>query len=195
MQIDQLRAKHFPYTTRGGFTVRASTREEVTAVAEALFERIYPQNGEHARFVITAARREAMKSFYDHYSQLHHEWLLFCLADGTPMGWMMGEMDNHNTFYMRNTGVLPEYQGQGIYKELLEHMIAYLGELGYERISSHHLVTNNRIIITKLKQGFYFAGLELTEQWGPMAKLVKILVKDREDSFITQYGRFDHRQG
>ena len=126
------------------------------------------------------------------YAVLHHEWFLFLDPKGNPVGWHMGETEDAVTFYMRNTGILPKFQNHGIYEAFFSSFLAYLSEIGYERVTSQHQATNRRILIMKLKRGFDVAGLELTENWGPLIKLVRIIVPDRRLSFYRQYGRVEH---
>jgi len=153
---------------------------------------VFPDRGETACFRMTPERREKAQEFRKRYEVLHHEYFLFLGPKGRPVGWHMGEAEDFQTFYMRNTGILPEYQDRGIYSAFLKAFVSYLGELGYERISSHHKPTNKSILILKLKQGFVIGGLEMTENWGALVKMVKLIPADRRESFYRQFGDMVH---
>lgn len=120
------------------------------------------------------------------YLKIHSENFLF-KKDGKAIGWFMGEMDDFETFYMRNTGILPKYQGQGLYTELLPHLLSYLKALGYQRVSSHHSSDNIRIFNLKMKQGFMIVGSENHERYGQLVKMVKIFNKEREQIYKTRF--------
>jgi len=133
-----------------------------------------------------------IKAIWNLYDTVHHEWFLFLDPKGSPIGWHMGEAEDFQTFYMRNSGILPEFQNRGLFTKFSETFARYLEELGYERISSHHKPTNRAILILKLKQGFDVAGMEMTENWGSLVKMVKILPRDRKEAFYKMFGDPSH---
>lgn len=190
--ISSIREKHFPVKTPEGFTLRASTKSEVEPFLKKAFESVFPKPDGSLHFTATDARGAQSLSLRKRYEALHHEWFLFLDPKGKPVGWHFGEAEDWATFYMRNTGILPAHQGKGIYDAFFSSFMDYLIELGYERVSSQHKATNRRILIMKLKRGFDVAGLELTENWGPLVKLVRLLAPDRRLSFYRQYGVMEH---
>jgi len=192
MNVDALRRKYFPLKVKGGFTVRPATRKEVMDLVAEKYSLVFPDRGETPCFRLTPERRKKAEKFWENYHVLHHEYFLFLDPKGKPVGWHMGEAEDFQTFYMRNTGILPEYQDRGIYSAFLKAFVAYLGELGYERISSQHKPTNKSILILKLKQGFVIGGLEMTETWGSLVKMVKLIPGDRRESFYRQFGDMVH---
>lgn len=52
-------------------------------------------------------------------------------------------------------------------KEMLKLTIQH----GFDKIYSRHMITNNEILIAKLKQGFKLTTFELSETFGTMAHL------------------------
>lgn len=193
--MDKVRGKYFPLKIEGGYSVRAATKKEVMALVADKFSVIFPDRGETPGFRMSAKRREKAQEFWKMYDALHHEWFLFLDPKGKPIGWHMGEAEDHMTFYMRNTGIIPKYQNRGLYGVFLKAFTAYLGELGYERISSQHKPTNKSILILKLKQGFVIGGFEMTENWGALVKMIKIIPNDRRESFYRQFGDMVHLKG
>ncbi len=91
--------------------------------------------------------------------------------DGKLIGWSNGDQVNAEEYYMRATGILPEFQGKGIYKELLKIVIETVKQEGFQIISSKHSASNNKIIITKLKADFIIVGMEISDKFGNLVKL------------------------
>ncbi len=96
---------------------------------------------------------------------------IYILKGNRKIGWFIGEQKDEETFYMRNTGIFPEYQGLNIYKHFLPRLLIILKEKGFQKITSSHSVTNNRIIIAKLKAGFIITGFEISDMFGLMVNL------------------------
>ncbi len=87
------------------------------------------------------------------------------------VGWHIGNQKSSEEFYMRNSGVLPEYQGQGLYTAILKPILGLLTDVGFQIISSKHTATNNRVIVPKLKAGFVITGLEISDLFGTLVRL------------------------
>lgn len=79
------------------------------------------------------------------------------------VGWQYSHQTDERTVSMADTGLLPEHQGRGLYTRLLPHVLDAFRTAGYTLVSSHHRVTNNRVIIPKLRAGFLVQGLNLYE--------------------------------
>ncbi len=192
MNIQSVRRKCFPLKIKGGYSIRVATKKEVMDLIAKSYDKVFPDRGDTPCFRMTPERRKKAQEFWKRYDVLHHEWFLFLDPKGKPIGWHMGEAEDYQTFYMRNTGILPEYQGKGLYGAFLKAFVPYLGSLGYERISSQHKPTNKPILILKLKQGFVIGGFEMTENWGALVKMVKIIPQDRRESFYRLFGDMVH---
>ncbi|EYB69428.1 hypothetical protein DEIPH_ctg008orf0167 [Deinococcus phoenicis] len=89
------------------------------------------------------------------------QWGLFHGDD--LIGWHHAHQRDERTVYMADTGVLPEHQGKGLYSRLLPHVLAVYRDAGYTLVSSHHRATNNRVLVPKLRAGFFIQGLNLYE--------------------------------
>ncbi|MFC4639918.1 GNAT family N-acetyltransferase [Deinococcus hohokamensis] len=81
----------------------------------------------------------------------------------TLIGWSHAQQRDERTVYMADTGLLPEHQGRGLYTRLLPHLLDTFREAGYLLVQSHHRATNNRVIVPKLRAGFFIQGLNLYE--------------------------------
>ncbi len=91
--------------------------------------------------------------------------------DETFCGWFSGDQCNHETFYMRNSAILPEYRRQGLYSALMHEVLNRVKALGFQIILSRHTTTNNSIIIPKLKAGFIITALEISDRFGTLVHL------------------------
>lgn len=193
MNLDKIRTKYFPIKLKNGYQIVISNRVEVYKTLEKHFFKIFKSGEAAPHYQLPKKRKKKAHALLDEFVKSHHEWFLFLDRNGKTIGWFMGEPENAVTFYMRNTGILPSHQNQGLYRVFMKALILYLKEVGYERITSHHKTTNRKILIAKLQAGFSICSLELTESFGPMVKMVKILHKDRQNYFIDHYGDQNHR--
>jgi ribosomal-protein-serine acetyltransferase len=94
-------------------------------------------------------------------------------------GWCWGYQDSYDSFFMVNSAILTEHRGRGLYSRLLEYLLEKIKPKGFQRIWSLHNLTNNPVIIAKLKRGFYITGVELSETYGTSARLTHFTNKDR----------------
>jgi len=88
------------------------------------------------------------------------------------VGWSAAHQESSETYYMRNSAILPAHRRKGLYSALLKQTIATLTEKGFQRIYSRHSATNNNVIIPKLKVGFTISSLEVTDMFGVLVHLV-----------------------
>lgn len=161
-----------------GVTARAVEEKELSVVIRNLWPEVFSANEDIEFFQIPKERFKSLKPLLAEFAKTHTEkWVFY--AGKSPIGWSIGEMDDESTFYMRNSGLLPEYRRKGIYSSFLERFITELTALGYERVTSHHQMNNNPVIIAKLKAGFRIIGTEMDERYGAQIKLVKFLHEDR----------------
>lgn len=79
------------------------------------------------------------------------------------VGWHHARQRDERTVYMADTGFLPEHQGRGLYTRLLPHLLDAFRAAGYTLVTSHHRATNNRVIVPKLRAGFFLQGVNLYE--------------------------------
>jgi hypothetical protein len=94
------------------------------------------------------------------------------------VGWHIGDQLSATEFYMRNSAVLPEHRGRGLYSAMLVAVKEYVLQLGFQEITSKHNTTNNAVIVPKLKQGFVISSLEVSDVFGVLVVL-KFLANER----------------
>lgn len=105
--------------------------------------------------------------------------------DQKVVGWHYGIQLDRETYLMKNSAVLPEYRRQGIYSELLNHVVEKTFADGFNAIVSRHYATNNAVIVPKLKQGFYISGLNLSGTFGCLVELTRF--KALEDEGVLRF--------
>jgi ribosomal protein S18 acetylase RimI-like enzyme len=87
------------------------------------------------------------------------------------VGWSWGFQETPETFYMCNSGVLPEHRRKGLYTALMQTLVKAAVDEGFQKIYSRHTTTNNAVIIPKLKAGFYITNLEVSDSFGTLVHL------------------------
>jgi GNAT superfamily N-acetyltransferase len=106
--------------------------------------------------------------------------------NGQLIGWSCGWLERGNCFYMANSGVSPEHQGNGVYSALLQAVLAHARELGAQLVRSQHSVLNNRVIVCKLRRGFHIAGISASAQMGSLVELVHHMSEPRLELFRSR---------
>jgi hypothetical protein len=177
MPFADQRQHYFPFDATPAITVKAVTLEEVYAVTSKLSEQVFTPETALGLVPFTPTPPALREQYSQHAEQ-------FVFYDGDkPVGWSIGEQRQGDTFFMTWTGILPAYQRQGIYGGFLNRLKAYIGSLGYERLTSNHMVNNRRVLIAKLKADFIITGFSLDERIGAVVWLTHFFNPDRSNSF------------
>lgn len=92
--------------------------------------------------------------------------------EGQLAGWCAGHQESSETFYMRNSAILPDHRQKGLYTALMSYTINEMTKVGFQKIYSKHSATNNDIIIPKLKFGFKISSIEISDLFGVLVHLV-----------------------
>ncbi len=89
------------------------------------------------------------------------------------IGWSVGWQDSVDdaTFYMAASLVLPGFRQKGYYSELVRCVLERTKEHGFQSLSSRHVMTNNPVLIAKMKLGFIVSGFEVTPVHGALIRL------------------------
>lgn len=104
------------------------------------------------------------------------------------IGWSYGIQHNADTFRMVTTGILPEFQGKGIYSSFLKSYSQHIQDKGFQVLFSRHYATNNQVIIPKLRFGFIVSGFEISDQYGLLLWLSYYFNKTREKVMHVRSG-------
>ncbi len=87
------------------------------------------------------------------------------------VGWSWGFQETATVFYMCNSAIFEKHRQKGLYICLMKEMLKRVTEKGFAKIYSRHMITNNDILIAKLKQGFKITTFELSDAFGTMVHL------------------------
>lgn len=90
------------------------------------------------------------------------------------VGWTDGWQDSieQDTLFMGASLVLPSFQKQGLYSALVKKVFEITKEDGFQSVSSLHIMTNNPVLIAKLKLGFSIYGFEVNTRYGALVRLI-----------------------
>jgi ribosomal protein S18 acetylase RimI-like enzyme len=100
---------------------------------------------------------------------------------GEFVGWSWGYQQNSLSFYMCNSAIFPNHRRKGLYTILMNEVVKRAVAKGFQSIYSRHIMTNNDVIIAKLKAGFKITAMELSERFGTMVHLTYFPQKTRQE--------------
>lgn len=87
------------------------------------------------------------------------------------VGWAWGFQEDSTSFYMCNSAILPKHRRKGLYTKLIEKTLEMATNKGFQTITSRHTMTNNAVLIPKLKAGFIINKMELDDMFGALVQL------------------------
>jgi RimJ/RimL family protein N-acetyltransferase len=186
--FEETRRDFFPAEIVPGISARPlENRDDLWDIISPLMSEVFTPFAELGAYEMPDARWEQIRPLRDVFAQTHREQFVFYNEQGEPVGWSYGEMLESETFFMANTAILPAYRRRGLYSAFLKQFLAYLGALGYERVTSKHQTNNAPVIIAKLKLGFVIVGLDLDERWGAQVELAYFFHDDRRRGYERAY--------
>lgn len=120
--------------------------------------------------VLSEHERLQLRGLHQNLKQMFR--MNLCVFKGEEFcGWFTGDQYNNETFYMRNSAILPEHRRKGLYTFLMNEVLERVRNLGFQIVLSRHTNTNSSIIIPKLKAGFIITGMELSDRFGTLVHL------------------------
>lgn len=120
--------------------------------------------------VLSEAEQAQVKTLYANMNQMIS--FNICIFKGDEFcGWFTGGQYNPETFYMRNSAILPNHRRLGLYTALMHEVLKRVQKLGFQIVLSRHTTTNNSIIIPKLKAGFIITAIEISDRFGTLVHL------------------------
>ncbi len=166
---ESVREKHFGEPLAGKYPIETLGGDAYWALHEAEMRRYFPRE---FYFGLQAMLGEEQKSARARIEEspgmsgrLSDHWVA---KDGdTIVAMFSGHPRDADTYRMWHTNIHPDYRRQGIYSEIVRRYIDYTRELGFSFIVSEHAVSNNPILIAKLKAGFRIMGMDIDAGIGP----------------------------
>lgn len=175
--------RFFPMSLPGDVSGRLVDRDTAQKAIETFGPRIFAPRETFGHFVAPEARRGRLERAGKRHGPPSPEWIIFYHGQDEPVGWFYGFMEDEETFFIDTVGLIPAFRHRGIYTAFLKQLIAYLGALGYERLTTSHHPNNRAVMIPELKAGFNIVGIELHEGCGPLIKMAYLFHDDRREGF------------
>ncbi|XXY45467.1 GNAT family N-acetyltransferase [Sorangium sp. So ce269] len=171
--VTPIRQKHFGEPLAGRYPVEwLASAAEYWALHEVELRRHFPaevffdlralsgEEGERARARLAASEGA---------QRLADFWVA---RDGEAVVAMFsGQQKDNETYRMWHSIVHPAYRRRGLYAEIVQRLLAYTRELGFDYVVSEHAPSNNAVLIAKLKAGFRIVAMEIDAAVGPGVNL------------------------
>ncbi|MGE0616975.1 MAG: GNAT family N-acetyltransferase [Bacteriovoracia bacterium] len=180
--------KHFPWPATPSIEVRPGSFPRFMDFLQTHQARLFADSVSAGGFL-----SEPFSSNKRRYYELAGDFLEF-FADGRPVGYFIGNVQDWNTYYLRFCAILPEYRGSPAYARFLRHLLEILPVYGVERVEAHVSPANfvNLHMLTKLQ--FNVSGQCLSERWGALLHFTKFLSARHENVFLKQFCNSDWPQ-
>lgn len=95
------------------------------------------------------------------HMQLQDRILIKDPCNNLIVGMFYGHKQTDDSYYMHLTAIHKNYRRLGIYSALLDRIIQYTKQLGFNKIISCHSPINNAVLIAKLKKDFKILSMEI----------------------------------
>ena len=137
--------------------------------------------------LLSAEEKEKIRNNHIPFSEIE-KYYLIAEKDDQIIGWSVGHQLDRSNFFMSNSAVIPEYRNQGIYTSMLDKVVKRLAQRGYQTITSKHKMSNNAILIPKLKYGFVISGFEVSDEYGCLVELCYFTNPERKELHEIRIG-------
>lgn len=155
-----------------GYTIKEMSAKEFFPHFGKIYDSLF--GDDHTFFpdaYFSSEENEKMKLLRERMGNLFQLHLGLFNDKNEFIGFSFGAQESEETFYMMASAVLPEYRGKGLYTSLVTEVIRKCTEAGFQKIYGTHCATNNAVLIPKLKLGFIFSKVELSDMFGTILHL------------------------
>ena len=142
--FEKTRERYFPVELIPGIMAEAVDQQTIAAVWAELSDDMETPFANLGLYTLPGEQRPRTRLLREVHGRLHHEYILFYNEVDQPVGWSYGLMHDAITFFMSWSAILPAYRRRGIYSAFLRYFLPYLQALGYQRVTSNHMVTNRK---------------------------------------------------
>jgi hypothetical protein len=157
----------------GGYTIRVMDYESFCKLFNPLREVVF--DNIHSLFPKEYLSEQELDKCNNLHSSLYKDIYYLSLGlfdkDDNFVGWSVGSQQSAGIYYMGNSAVLEGHRRKGLYTAMLKASVEILKEKGFQIIFSRHNVTNNHVIIPKLKAGFIISSIEVDDVFGTLVHL------------------------
>ncbi len=159
-------------TLSDGYTIKEMSAKEFFPLFGRHYDAIF--GDDHTFFPETyfsVKENEKMNTLKERMGDLFQLNLGLFSPDNEFVGFSFGAQESEETFYMMASAVLVSHRGKGLYSALVKEVIERCREEGFQKIYGTHCATNNAVLIPKLKLGFIFSKIELSDMFGTILHL------------------------
>jgi GNAT superfamily N-acetyltransferase len=185
--MDSIEAFELP-TLPEGFTAEFGTREVLESEYKRLLPIIFHRPSRLGSINVPEERKAPRELLYARFFSRDLN-LIILVRDqaGQVVGWITGEQHDWETFYLRNSGFIPEVRRKGIYSLVHERLVEHLRKIGFERVVSDHQPHNRAILMLKLKAGYNIQSMTLDDRFGSLVRVVLFLNPERQTRFEDRF--------
>jgi RimJ/RimL family protein N-acetyltransferase len=108
-------------------------------------------------------------------------------VEGEVAGVFMAHPWDWTSYYLRSTGILPQYRERGLMTQFFARLDEPLREAGVERIEAEVSPANTPIIRVLSGHGYIVTGQVASERWGLLLRYTKFLSEGASAVFRRQY--------
>jgi GNAT superfamily N-acetyltransferase len=155
-----------------GYTIKEMNAKEFFPLFGKIYQSLFGED--HTFFpdaYYSETENEKMEQLKKRMGDLYSLNLGLYSPSNEFVGFSFGAQETEETFYMMASAVLPEHRGKGLYSEMVKIVIQKCSEAGFQKIYGTHCATNNAVLIPKLKLGFIFSKIELSDMFGTIIHL------------------------
>lgn len=167
-----------------GYSIKEVQADEFWKLCDKPARKIFSDNLDYygTDLIDTKSEKKKFKQLTEEFeSPKHYKFFLVLFYKTKLVGWSWGYQQTALTFYMCNSAIDSKHRRKGLYTVLMNEVVKKATEKGFQCISSRHIITNNDVIIAKLKAGFKITSFELSERFGTMIVLSYFTQKIRQN--------------
>ena len=161
-------------------TIEQTTYDDVTQFLIEHWVEINSEMGEHP--FLFAGMSERKKEYY----LLTSDFLAF-KKGGKTIGVYIGSTHDWSTYYMRYAWLMPQYRKGGMFSKLIKSIVEACKLGAVERVDVQVSPASLPSLIMYQKMQFNHVGFEVSERWGAMVKLTKLLRRENENVMLNQF--------
>lgn len=172
-----------------GYRYEKMSRAELQPLIEPLRPSVFAKTGHlPAGYAYAEAEQEALWRLEDNLSA--RSVLAIGIFQGDAcVGWHVGNQLDRGNFEMTSSGISTQHRRRGLYRALIPIVLEYARNEGFGAVVSRHNLTNNAVIIPKLRAGFVISGFEVDDRFGTLVQLKHIFNPLRRKVFDVRVGQ------
>jgi len=170
--LEPIRERHLAAPLLDRLPIRAVARDEYWAIHEDAFRRHYPPEAYLDLRRVLDAEAAARAQRVDRSEAAGRREEFWVAGDGErPLALFSGRTAGDGRYQVYHVNVHPDLRRQGALTAILDRLLAYTAEAGFDQAVSEHAPANSAVVIAFLRRGFRIAGLVLDAAHGPSIQL------------------------